>query len=783
MKTKTEELTFAQLFEVFKGNVTKGMLECLANELGVTVKAIETLGVGYYPGQYCWIFAERDADGEIIGLVRRYHNNEKWSMEGSKRGLIYAYNSDHEVGDKRYDAGKCQWINIQDQANLVCPICGRTRWCMVSPDNPEDPSAVICNRISQGSVREMPGGGYLHIRKQQSNGTSHSVLINTELPILIVEGASDVLAAMSMGFVAIGRPSTLGGMTLLKEMPLVSKEVWVIGENDMKCGSTGVPSYPGKEGMEKAYINLKTVVENVKAFLPPKEIKDLRQWFQRGVTPGDLYTYAGEHDDSVAINSDIFPDKNPATVTQAFMDEFYMSDEKIPLLKRYRKHWIRWGGTQYENISDEKFRGDIHRFLLGKKYQKKTTKGIEIKPYGDTRANVLDIIDALTMFCPIDENKKLPCWLDGREHPDPNDLIVFQNGMLNINEYVKGDIVLRPLTPLLFTRNAFPYDFDPDAKSPEFEKTCDDWFNNDEECIRLLHQWMGYNIIPDMSQEKLMVFKGDPRSGKGTVLKILQSMLGGNNTCSTSFQALADKFGASNAEGKLAIIVPDDSKTRNVDINAAISKILAISGWDVVSLQAKFGQEHDADLICRFTIALNNFPKFDDSPGAFEARALLLGFPNSYRGRENFDLKGLLTKEAAEGKIINYALRGLKDLREQGKFILPESSEPLLEELRNIVSLETSFCKNCIVENKGKWVFLSMIYAGWEHWCEKTRCAPGTIDTVGRWMHKQFPDLIKFRPVNPDTGKQEYAYKDIDLAPWIYNVLGRPGHTTMGGGV
>jgi len=59
-------LTFAEQYEVYKNNVTKGMLEHFAEELGVTVESLETLGVGYYPGEYAWVFAERDAGGDVV---------------------------------------------------------------------------------------------------------------------------------------------------------------------------------------------------------------------------------------------------------------------------------------------------------------------------------------------------------------------------------------------------------------------------------------------------------------------------------------------------------------------------------------------------------------------------------------------------------------------------------------------------------------------------------------------------------------------------------------------
>ena len=73
----------------------------------------------------------------------------------------------------------------------------------------------------------------------------------------------------------------------------------------------------------------------------------------------------------------------------------------------------------------------------------------DIVPYKPTRSKVNDIIDALNRWCPIEKDP--PLWLDKEDHPHPNDLIIFKNGMLDVNEYMKGNIVLHNLDPRLFT--------------------------------------------------------------------------------------------------------------------------------------------------------------------------------------------------------------------------------------------------------------------------------------------------------------------------------------------
>lgn len=759
-------LTFAEQFEVFKNNVTTGMLELFAEELGpgITVESLQELGVGYFPGEYAWVFAERDAKGNIIGLPKRYHSGKKFMEPGSKRGLIYAFNSDHEIGDKRYDAGKFHWVRIAD-AGVTCPICARPDWCLVSSDNPENPSAAVCSRISEGSIRELPECGYLHIldSKRQSERISHAVIPQSDLPTIIVEGASDVLAAMDMGFVAIGRPFAEGGMAILNEMPLAGKEVWVIGDNDAGAG---------KKGMQKTYLNIKDMAEEVKCILPPEGIKDLRQWVQRGLTKDSLFEYIEKHSEKTEnINPNVFTSDIAYLIAERFMNESHMLNG-IPILRSYRSQWVEWKKDHYENLSMPAFKGDLYKFLEGKEYVKTTVKGVDITPYKPTRAKVNDIIDALNTWCPIERDP--PVWLDDKDHLYPNNLVIFKNGMLDVENYIRtGCTDLFPSDPRLFTYSIFPYDYDPKVESNLCIDTYNQILNEDDECMETLSQWLGYNIVPDMTQEKVMLFIGDPRTGKGTILETLHSMLGKNQYTATSFQALANTHGLSPLMGKLAATLGDARTPRRGEADASLQTILQISGGDPVTINPKYITSFDVYLTCRFTIAMNNLPGFSDPAKALVARSIILDFPNSFIGKEDFTLKERMKKEAGEGKLINFALRGLKSLREQGKFTMPKSSEPLLQQLTEITAPVTAFAGECCIKNPEKFILRDVLYEAWACWCHKSGYKAGTKNYFGRWLKQACPTVIDFRPLLDD--RRQYAYKGITLQDWCYSqYLGRP---------
>lgn len=105
--------------------------------------------------------------------------------------------------------------------------------------------------------------------------------------VLIVEGGSDVAAAETYGLCAVGRPSNVGGVPILREMlqdKCRGRVVMIVGENDEKPSRRGKPGYchfdckgcmqcfPGRVGAEHISKQL-----GIPYCMPPYPFKDLRE--------------------------------------------------------------------------------------------------------------------------------------------------------------------------------------------------------------------------------------------------------------------------------------------------------------------------------------------------------------------------------------------------------------------------------------------------------------------------------------------------------------------------
>ena len=134
-------------------------------------------------------------------------------------------------------------------------------------------------------------------------------------PVLIVEGASDVAAGITLGLATIGRPSNVGGVRYLTRLlgGHPKRRIWVIGERDAKRHET-LPAvvraahpmrcrgcalcWPGLHGARVVSAALsKALNRRVRWRLLPDDAKDLRAWLlSQRIGPSeniDVYFEAG----------------------------------------------------------------------------------------------------------------------------------------------------------------------------------------------------------------------------------------------------------------------------------------------------------------------------------------------------------------------------------------------------------------------------------------------------------------------------------------------------------
>jgi putative DNA primase/helicase len=720
-------IDFAKLSDKFRGNAVWGIAEHLANRLNVSVASLDRLGLGYVPivelskgpnydGFFC--LPQRDADGFITGISLRGRDDFKCMYPGSKLGLFYEVNPEHRQGvNTNYDPGPQNWVRAD--SDHICPICNQGKGCLISTPDCGLPAAAICVRVKEGASRPMLNGYLHHLDGQDTADQTASPLPPSEGSVLIVEGASDVAAAMDMGFVAVGRPSAQGGIQLLPDL-IRGRQCIIVGENDQKKDG----KCPGREGMYATFDGIKRAAKGVRMVMPPPNIKDLRAWrAKHRLTKAQFLEYvAAKGMDQ--IDNAVLPDDMPTTIARRFLADLHRLGGRLTL-RRWGGEWYIYNGTCYERLDNERFLAPMYQWAYGKLVAVPTGKGenfIPLKMKPSLRGDVAEAAISETLV----PEKVLPVWINNTNGDSIKDLIVFKNGVLNARKFLAGvieSVSFAEPTPDFFTVSSLPHLFDSTAKAPKWEWFLNSTLGDDPDKVALLQEWFGYCLVPDTSLQKMMFFRGPPSAGKGTILAVLRWMIGDDQSAVATFDGLAGPFGLAPLVNKLICVLGDVQTPKGADANRGLEVLLGLTGEDSVTINRKnVAQIPLHDLYCRITMAANRFIDVPDYAGAMARRLNIIDFTRSFKENPDTTLRDSLRDEIPG--IIIWSLTGLKRIRHTKKFTTPRTSRLALDEWRVYTSPIAGFLEECCRPDPEERESQVELFDCWVKWSEERRISP-----------------------------------------------------------
>jgi P4 family phage/plasmid primase-like protien len=364
-------------------------------------------------------------------------------------------------------------------------------------------------------------------------------------------------------------------------------------------------------------------------------------------------------------------------------------------LLRHSAEWLTYDGGYYRALEDDSIRQEIYR-----RYS------------AFDSSKVSQTVDALNALVHVDRHALTPpCWLKGGEGRKPESQLVLRNGTLDLesNTFHQHD-------DALFTRNALPYEYRPDAPPPErWLRFLDEIWPDEPDCAVALQQMFGYLLTPDTSQQKIFVLVGKPRCGKGTIGRLLRQLLGERNVCSPSIHGLGEPFGLQCAIGKQLAMISDMRLDQKTNKAALMENLLRVSGEDAVNVQRKNTVDWEGRLTIRFVILSNDPPTLNDPSGALLARYIVLPMGQSFIGREDLALDDKLAAEMPG--ILNWAIAGRKSLREKGRFAQPRSASDLTNTITRLSSPVSAFIDDeCTLFADGK-TEKDELYRRFKEWC------------------------------------------------------------------
>ena len=417
------------------------------------------------------------------------------------------------------------------------------------------------------------------------------------------------------------------------------------------------------------------------------------------------------HDEHTAVasrlNADVFSTPNGESTVSLWQGE-----------------WWTYTGTHWRAVDKARIRKMIWDRLDQVSIAKTNAKGqTRFDPWLPNPTRVTHVMERLGLQNLIDSTTTAPTWLGEGSTPTGN-LMAMGNGLLNLDTRTLHDH-----TVYWFTTWAVDFDYDKNATCPNWNKFLDGVFAHDPRARDLLQEFAGYIVSGRTNLQKALLMVGVKRAGKGTILRILEELVGGvKNVGTPTLRTLNGDFGLQQLIGKpLAKI--NDARNDSQGNSQAVEKILQITGEDTVTVQRKSIPDWVGQLPARFVIASNEVPRFVDASGAIASRFVAFHLPKSFSGGEDRRLFSKLKKELPG--ILLWALDGLQRLDENnGVFTIPDTQADLLETVEEVAApVQTFLTDNYdITHDDADIISRTEVYRDYKDWCSENGYQPTNAD-------------------------------------------------------
>lgn len=265
-------------------------------------------------------------------------------------------------------------------------------------------------------------------------------------------------------------------------------------------------------------------------------------------------------------------------------------------------------------------------------------------------------------------------------------LVNVRNGLLDIR-----DMSFKEHTPSYLSTVQLNVEYNPHAHCPQFEK----FLNEVLDCrlIPLVQEILGYLLTTNTSAQKSFVLLGPARTGKSTLLWVVEYLLlGKKNVSNIPWQEIGDKFKTAELLGKLANVF-SDLPSKSID-DTGIFKV--VTGEDYLMAEKKNKNPFKFRPFARLVFSCNELPKnYVDRTEGFYRRLIIVPF-NRQIDKNKID-KALKYKFQREKEgILNWALEGLRRLYENNfEFSENELTDEVKKEYKRENNNVISFVEEC----------------------------------------------------------------------------------------
>lgn len=486
----------------------------------------------------------------------------------------------------------------------------------------------------------------------------------------------------------------------------------------------------------------------------------------------------------------ILDNDHPDTIAEAFES---WSRNICGVEHRYNAvdGWSIYHNNRYQPVEDDAEIEKYIRDFISTKIKIKTRKKNEFGGY-DTinitpdrtlkaRGNINNVMTWLRDMASVHllPSQKAP-YSHNRKYATES-LIALNNCIIDIrnNPPVKLD-----LSPEFYTFNYLPFNYDSTAQCPQWLKFLSSIFTTktlgegteynpetedfdakyietpDQLAINILQEYFGYFITPQTHLQKIFCIIGEPRSGKGTIARLLTRIMGIQNIATPTLSSLAGEFGLQGLLNKtLAIIGDAHLGSKNNNAASAVEILKGISGEDTQQVNRKNKTQIMVRMPVRFLLLANKIQDLRDSSGALASRFNFLITTNSFLGREDTTLEKRLITELPG--IFNWALQGHYRLCERGHLLEHPAGLEARTNFDELSSPIRSFVRECCEVKISEFVPVEIIWKAHTNWSKDNGLIPYSRQKFVVEIQSGCAGLSKKRTRVSDEKFDEYGWNKV----------------------
>lgn len=241
-------------------------------------------------------------------------------------------------------------------------------------------------------------------------------------------------------------------------------------------------------------------------------------------------------------------------------------------------------------------------------------------------------------------------------------LINLLNGTFEITSKKRG---LRDFAPNDFITHQLPFDYEPEATAPLFQKYLDEVLP-DKDKQRIFAEYCGYIFVKPsiLKLEKMLILYGTGANGKSVFFEIINALLGIENVSNYSLQSLTNDNGYFRA--KIANKLVNYASEINGKLETDIFKQMA-SG-EPIEARLPYGEPFILNEYAKLIFNCNELPKDVEHTNAFFRRFLIIGFDVTIpEANQDKQLANKIIENELSG-VFNWILKGLDRVLEQKNF-------------------------------------------------------------------------------------------------------------------